>query len=126
MKSLRERPGMLVLLGCLILATTACGQGRVESSTESDASSADYVYIIPEGTADRLVKGETVDIMPTRLTVKVGEVIRIENRDDEGSTAGPFYAPAHTTITQKFTTPGKFIGECVLSADGTYEIVVEE
>ena len=81
---------VLVLFGAgiaVLLATrgdsTDGGNPTLEVVQDDDAG-VDYDYVIPPGTQDRQLNGETVEIMPPSLDVEVGERIRIRNDDEAG------------------------------------------
>lgn len=122
----------LVLGALAIFAVVWLGFGsrdRLPSITNlgDDASQTefDYDYVIPDGTADRIASGETVDIVPAELTVSVGQSIRIVNQDSENHVVGVFYVPAGKTLTQHFNSPGELIGTCDIHESGTFKLVVE-
>ena len=60
---------------------------RPSLSAAEDDTPADYDYVIPVGTGERIDAGERIDILPAELQVTVGESIRITNDDSRGSIA---------------------------------------
>lgn len=98
----------------LAVATVGCDDGGDGALVSDDPSATtyDYDYYIPAGTAERMSSGEQVEILPAILDVRVGEVIRIVNDDDTGHSVGIFFVGAHETVTQRFTSKGEFIGSC--------------
>jgi plastocyanin len=109
-------------------AVAACGSdpsGPLITDAPS-AGEADYTYVIPEGTADRLEAGELVEIIPAQLDVKVGEVIRVVNEDDEGHFVGIFYVGAGETVTQRFASPGEYVGQCSVHPSGQLTLTISE
>lgn len=109
------------------LLATACGSDAEPLvSADPGAESFDYDYLIPVGTADRISDGEPVEILPAALAVRVGEVIRIVNEDDEGHFVGIFYVGAGETVTQRFTSVGEFVGNCTVHPSGTLTLEVRE
>ncbi len=87
------------------------------------AARADLTYTIPAGTGERLDRGEDIELVPDRITARVGQIIRIDNLDDRDYVIGPFPVQAGTTVTQVFTRPGTFVGECAVHPSG--QLVVE-
>jgi hypothetical protein len=81
-------------------------------------------YVIPPGTSAEVQAGERVDLLPARLDVRVGDVIQIVNRDDRGQVIGPFYVAARSTMTQRFTAPGSFVGRCTVHLSGQIRLTV--
>ncbi len=113
--------GLITILGILALVVVgACSDGRTDALVVDDpgVSQADYDYLIPEGTGDRIRAGEDVEILPAELDVNVGETIRIVNEDDEGHFVGIFYVGAGETVTQRFSSPGEYTGQCTIHPSG--------
>ena len=101
---------------------TKIGQAENVSATEK----ATYEYKIPFGTGNRMDSGEVVEIMPTDLTVKVGESIRIDNGDIRDYMVGPFFVMAGQTLAMRFTQPGTIEGVCQINPEGKFVITVVE
>ena len=122
--------GALLAVGMIVLAlfVPACGggeQAEVKVVTDDEAP-VTHDYVIPFGTNNRLAGGEKIEIVPQVLDVKVGDVIRIENRDSYGSQVGIFHVGAGETVTMKFTTPGKLTGACDVHPSGEFTINVTD
>lgn len=132
----RSRKFRAAYFGLLILLIAGVGgwqwqAGRADKKKNpgvrvEGTATATYDYVVPAGTSDRAAAGETIEIMPNELRAKVGEVIRIENRDDHAIDVGPFRVPAKSTLLQKFSKPGEFVGVCLLSPTGSARIIVEQ
>jgi hypothetical protein len=118
----------LALLAATALALGACGSEDSGPLIVADAGAvaADYEYLIPDGTWERINSGENVEILPARLEVEVGEVIRIVNEDSEGHFVGIFYVGAGETVTQRFSSPGEFKGQCTVHPSGELSLVVRK
>lgn len=119
------------ILAILIAATlllAACGAERDSALITDDpgAVSFDYDYLIPLGTGDQIGAGEPVAILPAELIVRVGEVIRIVNEDDEGHFVGIFFVGAGETVTQRFASAGEFVGACSVHPSGQLTLEVLE
>ena len=116
-------PAVFLVVAALLVA--ACGDDDAPLVEPDPAvTSADYEYVIPEGTAERIRAWERVEIIPARLEVRVGEVIRIINDDDEGHFVGIFYVGPGETVTQRFASPGEFKGNCSIHPSGEISLVV--
>jgi plastocyanin len=115
----------VVAVVAAVAALVACGgDDPAQPSTEvvDETASATFEYVIPAGAGEALDAGTPLEILPARLDAKVGDTIRIENDDDRGHTVGPFFVGANETVTQRFSTPGEFVGVCTVHPSG--QIVV--
>ncbi|MDJ0961524.1 MAG: hypothetical protein QNJ88_12765 [Acidimicrobiia bacterium] len=112
----------------VILMLGACGADEAGPLIErgDEAAAADYLYLIPDGTAELMAEGEQVEIIPGNLDVRVGEVIRVVNEDDEGHFVGIFYVGPGETVTQRFASPGEFEGNCTIHPSGRLVLTVRE
>ncbi|MFV0258072.1 MAG: hypothetical protein ACK5PP_06450 [Acidimicrobiales bacterium] len=111
----------------VLVGAAGCGGSDtfgLDDAATDDTAPADFVYEIPAGTGERIDAGESIDILPPRLDVSVGQVIEITNDDDRGHLVGPFYLGAHEHLRQVFTTPGEFEGICSVHSSGRIVIVV--
>ena len=108
------------MVAMLALVVYGCGDDDSTPQTEADptATTFDFDYTIPEGAGLALDAGEPLDILPAELDAHVGQVIRIVNEDDRGHVVGPFFVGANETLTQRFRSPGEFVGECSVHPSG--------
>lgn len=125
--ALRPRTAAIALLLAAVAALAGCGEDTPPAPTVANVVSAyaEHDYVIPFGTFDRIAGGETIVILPNELRARVGEVIRIRNDDRRGHMLGPFYVGPGETLTQMFTAPGTFVGECTVDPSGQMTLVVE-
>ena len=116
----------LVAATSLLLAAAGCsGDGDtfdVEDAQVSEA--ADYSYVIPAGAGIALDEGTPLSILPARLDAAVGQTIKIVNEDDRGHLVGPWFVGAGETMTQRFASPGEFIGECTVHPSGEIRVII--
>lgn len=126
----RNRPVLALLLAALVAVLTACGGDGVVAQPQwgalPDDEPATYEYVVPYGTSVRVDQGQTVDLMPSELEVKVGESLRIKNQDGRDYMVGPFFVAAGRTLSMRFTFPGELSGICSLNANGKVVIRVTE
>jgi hypothetical protein len=80
--------------------------------------------VVPAGTQDRLAAGETVEVMPARLELHVGDTLLIRNEDRVTQSVGPYIVAAGEETRLTYGAPGRFEGYCPLSEGNRYEIVV--
>lgn len=110
-----------LLIPALAMAATSCGSdGAVNGNPHV------VEIVIPAGTQAKLDRGETVDVMPSVLNFRVGDVIRIRNDDTADQFAGPYRVQAGTQFELKFGSPGQYGGYCNLSGGAGYSIVITE
>ena len=87
---------------------------------------ATYEFVIPEGASDRLAAGEDLDIVPGRFEAKVGESVRIVNHDRRGHNVGLWFVGPGETVTQKFTSAGRYEGLCTVHPSGALILDVSD
>ncbi len=113
-------------------ALAACGDDddsatpQVESVAAADAGTATYEFVIPPGAGEALDAGEPLEILPATLEVVVGDTITIVNDDDRGHNVGPFFVGGGETLTQRFASPGEFVGVCTVHPSGELVLIVDE
>jgi plastocyanin len=100
--------------------------GEPEFQTISDSAPADYEYVIPKGTGERVDAGEEISIIPSELDVYVGESIRIVNNDARGHIVGVFFVGSGETMSQEFTSAGTLSGGCTIHPSGKFTLQVLE
>jgi len=91
-----------------------------------DATDFEYDYVIPFGTAEQIAAGEEIEIVPSELTVEVGDAIRIVNEDTADHIVGVFFVAAGETLTQRFNNPAVLEGECSVHPSGAFTLRVVE
>lgn len=107
----------LLALALLVGAPlTGCGGEREPETLE---------IVVPAGTQDRLLEGETVTVMPARIDLRVGDTIIVRNEDEVTQSVGPYVVGAGDEISFTYGAPGVYEGYCALSEGERYEIVVE-
>lgn len=124
----------LLSVALLLVASTAsisCANGNERSNNVETAplgadEVATYEYSVPFGTGRAIDRGEVIEIMPQYLQVKVGESIRIVNKDIRGYDVGPFYVDALQTLAMRFTHPGRLSGICAVNPEGEFVIEVTD
>lgn len=125
-----RRLGAVAVLAAFAWAPAACSSGGGDDLTASPVTTIGgpytFDYLIPEGTASKIAIGQDPKIMPTEITARVGDTIRIVNEDRKSHTIGTFYVLAGTTLTYRFTTVGVFEGVCSTTPTDTFILTVLE
>ena len=114
-----------VVAGLLLVACGSASSSEPAAEAIEDVDAATYEFVIPAGAGEALDAGTPLEILPGELDVRVGETIRIVNEDDRGHTVGPFFVGANETLTQRFSSPGEFVGVCTVHPSGQIVLVVE-
>lgn len=116
--------GVPIVLAVVALIALVGAGVVIAKITAPDTSGETLTFVVPAGTTEKIFFGETVDIMPARVELDVGDTLVVRNDDSETMVVGPFTVRAGETLTQHFQRPQTLIGECTLSGSGTIEIVV--
>ena len=117
----------VTVLAATALVPTACGSDRGGARVEvvqDPAARVSHGVVIPKGTTSRIAAGERVSIVPRVMEVRVGDSIRVENRDDYGTQVGIFRVGPGETVTMRFTAAGDLTGECDVHPSGRFTIRV--
>lgn len=104
----------------LVAAATlaACDDSVPEPTT--------FEVVVPAGTQQYMDAGGEVDIMPTRIELRVGDTLLIRNEDSVGQSVGPYQVAAGAELRFTYGAPGRYEGYCPLSVGDRYEIIVED
>ncbi|MGB1502257.1 MAG: hypothetical protein ACPHAQ_00925, partial [Ilumatobacteraceae bacterium] len=71
---------LIALAGAIIaVVAVVSGGDEPEFQTIANSEDADYEYIIPLGAGAKIEAGESINIIPAELVVRVGESLRIIN-----------------------------------------------
>ena len=113
--------GVVLLVGIAVSAVLLLSRGG--DDPDSTASGVQEI-VVPRGTAEKIKAGETVDVMPSLIEVKVGEDLVLTNDDTYTHVIGPQMVKAGESVTLNFGAPGSYQGYCEINADREYKIVV--
>jgi plastocyanin len=119
----------LVIVGGLMLGSSMGSDDNTSQGIQiagaDDAAEFAHDFLIPPGTAGRIAAGQTVEIVPAELVVKIGDAIRIVNNDSEDHVVGVFFVASGETLTQRFNSEGVLEGECSVHPSGAFTLRVE-
>ncbi|MEY3453651.1 MAG: hypothetical protein RL574_1389 [Actinomycetota bacterium] len=114
-----------LMLGLVLLAAPLLVSCNGTTSSVVTPTGVVANYLVPAGTAGRIARGEFVDVMPTLLYVRVGDVIVIDNQDTFVHTIGPFTLRPGEQLRHMWTAPGTIVGRCSTHLSDRVKIVVE-
>lgn len=114
----------LLLVGTALFVTTACGSSSPESRVIVE-SGVVANYLIPPGAAERVSRGEYLDIVPDVIRARVGDVIVIDNQDSALHTVGPFTVRPGERLRHMWTTVGTLSGACSTKVNDQVTIIIE-
>ena len=121
------RVGLAVglMLGLVLLAPVLLMSCNDTDSTVVTPTGVVDNYLVPAGTAGRIARGEFVDVIPTLLYVKLGDVIVIDNQDTFVHTVGPFTLRPGERLRHMWSERGTIVGRCSTHLSDRVTIVVE-
>jgi hypothetical protein len=124
---MRNRFFVPVLFGILLIGLVGLIANTVIGSVK-DKADREYRIVIPEGTGERIENGETVNLVPAKIELVLGEkdILVIENQDSVGHTVGDFWVGAGETLRQEFKTEATYQGQCTIHETAQIEIVVSD
>lgn len=119
------RRSRLVALLAAVLALGVIGTvAAVVLSGDETPKGETREIVIPEGTADRLRKGEQISLLPPVLQLGVGDRLIIRNQDVAIHYAGPYTVRPGETFDVTYRRPGIYPGPCTVNPKGETSIVV--
>ncbi|HNI35204.1 MAG TPA: hypothetical protein PLV93_07370 [Microthrixaceae bacterium] len=102
------------LFAAAVLVTAAATPGCASKAPEPTV----FRYEVPLGTRRLTLTNRAPVIFPSELVVRVGDSIVIVNEDDYDIDVGPYRVMAHSTLRQRFSSPGELSGSCSVAAGG--------
>jgi hypothetical protein len=79
---------------------------------ENERAPRTITFVIPAGTAQRIADGEAVDILPDDQVFVVGDVLRVQNNDQEAHQLGPIWAPPGASGSLVLEKPARLKVDC--------------
>ncbi len=85
----------------------------------------DDLYTIPQGTAERVARGEDVaDVMPQEISTSVGNRLTVVNNDVEDHAFGPFILAPGQSWARQFAVVGDYAMDCTIYPDAGFTVRV--
>lgn len=122
-----HRPRRLLAAGiaALLAAVAAVALVLLLVTGDGDVPAGEVVAVtIPAGTKDRLDRGDRAAGIPRRIEGRVGDTLRIVNRDRVAHTVAGFPIAAGQTLELPLRSPGVTEGMCTAHPEDRVAIVV--
>ena len=84
----------------------------------------EHRFDIPRGTADRVLAGEPVEVLPADLSFRLRDRLVVVNHDDRPHQVGPFTVAPGERLDRRFSEALSFSGYCSLHPGGNLQIEV--
>lgn len=82
--------------------------------------------VIPEGTAERVARGETPPTIPNSMTFVVGDKLLVQNNDTADHELGPLWIPAGSTASLSLDTVQSYAYACSFQPSKYFGLDVRE
>lgn len=122
---MRGRPWLTIVLAAAFVASVATAWAAFAPLPVR--ASRDQAFVIPEGTWERRMAGEKVDILPQRirLTLGINDVLLLQNHDTVPQTFGPALLMPGQSFRLPFELASEYDFACSAHASGQMKIVVD-
>jgi hypothetical protein len=119
-----KRTISLILIGIVLVSGLALAGLWLQHERQEARRS--LVVSVPPGTAARLAAGETIELFPQEIRLRLSEhdTLVVRNDDSEPITIGPYRVEPGQRFVQRYASPGTFELLCSLHSDETLRIVV--
>jgi hypothetical protein len=92
--------------------------------TDSARSPDKIELLIPDGTAERVRRGESVPTIPKGMVFVIGDTLTVNNQDSADHQLGPFFIPAKSATRLEFKTAEQYSYSCSFSPDDFFGLDV--
>jgi hypothetical protein len=116
----RRRVALLFLLAGVLMVVGAVGLTRIVGQPEG----AERRVVIPVGTADRLDRGEDVEIIPADLRLRLRDRLVVVNEDVVAHQVGPYRVASGQTLQTRLSEAATVEGFCSLHPSGRITIEI--
>lgn len=82
--------------------------------------------VIPEGTAERVARGETPPTIPDSMTFVVGDTLLVQNNDTADHELGPLWIPAGSTASLSLDAVQSYAYACSFQPSKYFGLDVRE
>jgi len=100
------------------------GSYQLNKNPEARDEANKVVLEIPEGTAERLSKGESASDIPTSLTFVVGDLLVVKNDDTVSHQLGPVWVPPKSSGVLQIDIPDEYSYACSFGETQVFGLTV--
>lgn len=93
---------------------------------ESNRAPETVELVIPEGTAEKVSRGESPPDIPEEMTFVVGDVLLVKNEDSTDHELGPLWIPSGTSAQMTLDRDENFIFACTFQPSSYFGLDVRE
>jgi plastocyanin len=108
MPSPRTAEAALAAVLAAAVALGACGGG------EAPPAGRAIVIDVPRGAAAQIARGEDPGLVPARIDARVGDTLKLVNRDVRSHAIGPFLVGPGQRVESRLARAGTYEGDCTL------------
>lgn len=119
-----RRPRLLVEAGLALVVAAVVAAGLLLALDGEEADGRMVTIVVPAGTKERLDDGDRSAAIPRRIEGRVGDTLRIVNRDRALHVVGGFPVTAGQTIEVPLRNEGVTEAMCTAHPDEKVAIVV--
>ncbi|WP_334143405.1 cupredoxin domain-containing protein [Rhabdothermincola sp.] len=110
----------MLAIGAVLMVVAAVGVAAVVLGDRP----SEYRVVIPAGTGRQIDAGQSVELIPADLRLKVGTTFVVRNDDDRTHDVGPFAVRAGEQLVHRFDRAGVYQGACTVHPGGQVTITV--
>jgi len=82
--------------------------------------------VIPDGTAEKVARGEAPPTIPTSMTFVVGDTLLVKNDDKSNHELGPLWIPAGTSASLSLDAAQSYAFDCSFQPGQYFDLDVRE
>ena len=113
----------VLLLGLILVGSAGAAYWQWQSWRET---SRRVEFVVPLGTTDRIAAGKPVNVLPAKITLRIGhqDILVIRNEDNKTVQIGPYKIEPGQQFRQQYVNVGIFDVMCSLHSEQRLRVVV--
>ena len=117
---------ILLTMGIGLAIGFALSEVSFQFLKEMNRAPQTVVLVIPEGTAEAIAGGKKSPSIPDDMVFVVGDVLVVENHDQENHQLGPMWIPAGESASLQLKEEQNFAYKCSFSPTNVFGLEVQE